>query len=191
MSVDYPSYLRGFTMNVRLPIGSVVIAVMLSSHAAIAAPLLTESSRLGTNGIGPVQVGMTIAQAEAKSGRRFVAEVPGRGGCGYAVVKGLGGVNFMVINGVIERVDISNPKVMTLSGAKIGDSEGRVKTIYPDQIKTEIHPYTGRSGGKYLIFQPQDRADRNYRVIFETTNGKVVRFRAGRLPAVDYIEGCS
>jgi hypothetical protein len=178
-------------MNIRLPIASVVIAGILSGHASIAAPLLTESSRLGTNGIGPVQVGMTIAEAEAKSGRRFVAEVPGRGGCGYAVAKGLSGVNFMVINGVIERVDISNPKVMTLSGAKIGDSDARIKTVYPDQIKTESHPYTGRSGGKYLIFQPQDRADRNYRVIFETTNGKVVRFRAGRLPAVDYIEGCS
>jgi hypothetical protein len=179
-------------MNVRLPIGSVVIAVILSSQASIAAPLLSESSRLGTNGIGPVQVGMTIAQAEAKSGRKFVAEVPARGGsCAYAVAKGLDGVNFMVINGVIERVDISNPKVMTLSGAKIGDSDARVKTVYPDQIKTEAHPYTGRSGGKYLIFQPQDRADQNYRVIFETANGKVVRFRAGRLPAVDYIEGCS
>jgi hypothetical protein len=179
-------------MNHPLPIVSAITTVLLSSPSAIAVPLLTESSRLGTNGIGPVQVGMTIAQAEAKSGRRFVAEIPARGGvCGYAVAKGLSGVNFMVINGVIERVDISNPKVMTLSGAKIGDSEGRIKTVYPNQIKTEAHPYTGRSGGTYLIFQPQDRADRNYRVIFETNNGKVVRFRAGRLPAVDYIEGCS
>jgi hypothetical protein len=178
-------------MNDRLPIVSIVMAVILSGQVSIAAPLLTESSRLGTNGIGPVQVGMTIVQAEAKSGRRFVAEVPNRGGCGYAVAKGLSGVNFMVINGVIERVDISNPKVMTLSGATIGDSEARIKSVYPDQIKTEAHPYTGRSGGKYLIFQPKDKADRNYRLIFETNNGRVVRFRAGRLPAVDYIEGCS
>lgn len=34
-------------------------------------------------------------------------------------------------------------------------------------------------------------ADQNYRVIFETHEGKVTAYRAGQLPEVNYIEGCS
>jgi hypothetical protein len=36
-----------------------------------------------------------------------------------------------------------------------------------------------------------DPADSMLRIIFETDSGRVVRYRAGRRPPVDYVEGCS
>jgi hypothetical protein len=168
-------------------IGSTIVP-----QIAKASPALTEESRLGTNGIGPVHAGMSIEEAESASGRRFIVrENPLGGSCTYATARGLDGVSFMLIKGIIERVDISNRRIMTLRGAKIGDSEKSVNSLYPGQIKTTRHPYQARSGGHYLTFFPRDKEDQDYRLIFETSNGKVNAFRGGRLPAVDYIEGCS
>lgn len=45
--------------------------------------------------------------------------------------------------------------------------------------------------GKYLTFVPKDATDKNYRLIFETSKNRVTRFRSGKLPEVEYIEGCS
>src|ERR687886_480873 len=61
------------------------------------------------------------------------------------------------------------------------------------QIKATPHPYVSRppENGKYLTFVPKDAADKNYRIIFETSKNRVDRFRSGKLPEVEYIEGCS
>jgi hypothetical protein len=153
-------------------------------------PSLTENSRLRTNGIGSVEVGMTVSEAEKASGRSFLRERSGRNdsSCSYVNISGLSGVSLMLINGKIARVDVSNPRILTLRGAKIGDSEDRIKRLYPGQIKTTPHPYRK---DHYLTFYPKDRQDRDYRLIFETSRGKVDVFRGGRVPEVGYIEGCS
>jgi hypothetical protein len=45
--------------------------------------------------------------------------------------------------------------------------------------------------GNYLTFIPQDRPDRNYRLVFETDGDRVTNFRSGQVPEVEAIEGCS
>jgi hypothetical protein len=96
----------------------------------------------------------------------------------------------MVTNGRIARVDVTdNSKITTLSGAKIGDSESKIKSLYPNQIKVEAHEYDPK--GHYLIFVPKDSQDKNYRIIFETDGKKVTRWRSGKLPEVQFIEGCA
>jgi hypothetical protein len=183
-------------MKTQSLIASTIALTLIGSAIApqntIAAPALTAESRLGTNGIGPVHTGMTVKEAESASGRRFIVDKPSLGNsCTYATARGLNGVSFMVIKGIIERVDISDRTIMTLRGAKIGDSVQRIKTLYPNQIKTTPHPYGRGPGSHYLTFVPRDREDQDYRLIFETSQGNVTRFRGGRLPEVDYIEGCS
>lgn len=79
----------------------------------------------------------------------------------------------------------------TISGAKIGDTIEKIKSIYPQQIKIE----PGHYGGKYLIYEPQDPAYKDYLLLFETdANDEVVvrHFRAGYVHDVKYlVEGCS
>jgi hypothetical protein len=172
----------------------ITIMSLLAINGAIAAPTpkLTEASQVGTNGLGPVLVGMTVAQAEKASGRKFDTDKAGPDGqaCLYSKPQGLSGVSFMVINGKIARVDVwNNRQITTFRGAKIGDSEARIKQLYGNQIKVERHEY--RRNGHYLVFVPKDKADQNFRVVFETDGQKVTQFRSGRLPEVEYIEGCA
>jgi hypothetical protein len=156
---------------------------------ATSAPLLTEESRLSTNGIGSVHVGMTVTEAEQASGRKFYP-TKGRvrsGTCVFVSADGLSGVDFMVINGKVVRVDVSNPRITTLRGVRIQDSEAQIKKLYSGQIKITPNPYRG---DHFLTFYPKDQKDRDYRLIFEMNKGKVYSFIAGKIPAVDYSEGC-
>lgn len=156
---------------------------------------ITNKSKLAINGIGSIQVGMTVAEAAKASGTKIVtyANSPLNQNCDYVQPQGAPkGIGFMVRNGRIARVDVyDNKSITTLSGAKIGDTEARIKALYPGQIKVSPHAYTGGMGGHYLTFVPKDKSDFGYRVVFETDGKRVVNFRAGKLPEVEYVEGCS
>ena len=169
-----------------------LLGASIVPQIAQATPALTTESRVGTNGIGPVHVGMTASEAETAAGLKIIIQKNVLGGtCTYASFRGLDGVDFMLIKGIIERVDISNRAISTLRGAAIGDTETRIRNLYPGQTKTTRHPYSRRNDGHYLTFFPKDREDQDYRLIFETSEGRVNRFRSGRVPSVDAIEGCA
>ncbi|TAG97198.1 MAG: hypothetical protein EAZ09_05085 [Oscillatoriales cyanobacterium] len=187
--------LNSSTKFVTLLIGTIVIVAVWVT-AVNAQVQLTENSKLALNGIGPIRVGMTVDEASRAAGVRMVKTLSaGRTEeyCAYFDLEGgPKGISFMVINNRIPRVDISNERVTTIKGAKIGDTEERIFSLYPGQIKATRHPYQGLPprNGKYLTFVPKDAADKNYRIIFETANNRVMRFRSGKIPEVDYIEGC-
>jgi hypothetical protein len=95
----------------------------------------------------------------------------------------------MVVDGKIARVDVRAPSpVKTRSGAGIGDTEAQVQALYPP-LEVSAHKYV--PDGHYLTFVPDDPADADLRLIFETDGSKVTQFRSGRLPEVAYVEGCS
>lgn len=170
----------------------VYVSIITGALPSFAQVTLTEESQVGTNGIGSVLIGQTISEAVKASGLNMKQVYGGDPKyCTYfKPVGGLDGVSFMVSNYRIVRVDIDNPRVTTFRGAKIGDSEERIKYLYQEQIHVQKHPYI-RFGGHYLVFIPRDQEDSNYRVIFETDGQKVLRYRAGKLPEVEYIEGCN
>jgi hypothetical protein len=188
----------------------VVVVVSILAIAFLNSPLLaqsqlTEQSKLAIDGIGPIRVGMTVAQAE-KSANVALIEKGGRAGtsCYYLWPKtGPEGLGLMVISpreeksilrdrDRIVRVDIfQNKRMTTLRGAKIGNTEAQIKAMYPGQIQVTTHQYTGPQGGHYLTFIPKDAADKDYRIVFETLKGRVTQFRAGKLPEVEYVEGCA
>ena len=98
----------------------------------------------------------------------------------------------MVTKGRIARIDISDKRITTIRGAKIGDSEDRIISLYPGQIQITKNPLAARqeANSKYLTFVPKDAADKNYRLIFQTALNQVIHFRSGKLPEVEFIEGC-
>lgn len=167
-----------------------LILFPLSVVSVNAQSKLTNQSKVFINGMGPVRVGMTVAEASRAAGTRLVALGDrGDGSCFYVKPQSQrNDFGFMVINGRISRVDIIKGGVTTLKGAKIGDTEARIKSLYPGQIKVTPHKYTN---GHYLTFVPKDRSDRNYRVVFETDGDRVTQFRSGKLPEVEWVEGCS
>ncbi len=139
-------------------------------------------------GLGPVRAGMTVAQARAALGGELT--VTGSApACGYAASRHLpAGVNFMITDGKIARVQVLRGSVATAAGARIGDSEQRVRELYAGHVASSPHKYTN---GHYLTVTPESTADSSMRIVFETDGSRVTVYRSGMLPQVEWVEGCS
>ena len=169
-------------------------APTVTTTTTVAPERLSTSSRLSLDGLGPVDIGMTLDQASAAAGTpiRIPPDDPHDGDCRYAYAAGVPEVAFMVINGRIARVDVgdrSGRRMTTVSGIGVGDAEDAVKRTYPGRIRVEGHPY--RPAGHYLVYAPADPALAHLSMIFETDGQVVTTFRAGMKGAVAQIEGCS
>jgi hypothetical protein len=188
--------LNSSTKFFTLLIGTIIIVAVWMT-AVNAQSQLTDNSKLALDGIGPIRVGMTVDEASQSAGIKLTRSGSGSRDeyqCSYVQPTGEPkGIAFMVKKGRIVRVDITSHRITTIKGARIGDNEEQIFSLYSGQIQATRHPYEGRSpyNGKYLTFVPKDAADKNYRLIFETSKNRVQRFRSGKLPEVEAIEGCS
>ncbi len=172
---------------------ALLTVIFISSPTLVSktkAQTLTEASSVGIRGIAPIKIGMTIQEARRIAKTELIQVTSGgEPSCLYYKAKSLKDVSFMVTDERISRIDINNPRVTTLSGAKIGDSETKIKALYPKQIQVKPHKYL--KNGRYLVFLPKDREDKNYAIVFETDGKKVTRWRVGKFPEVEWVEGCA
>ena len=144
---------------------------------------------LNEDGLGQIQIGMTLDEAVNMG---LLNERPDiKQACDFvfpAVGAGIPfGVNVMVVKGKVARIDVDTGTVTTEDGAKIGDSEDRIKSIYGDELKVSPHKYI--EGGHYLTVLG-DSASAGKAMVFETDGKQVTMFRAGRIPEVQWVEGC-
>ena len=151
------------------------------------------ASVLRMDGIGPVRIGMTRAEAESALGQSMALPFPvqgaGAGSCTYGTFASLpDGIAFMLIGDEIARIDVLRGTVATPEGAWISNDEFAVAGLYGDRASLSPHKYVE---GHYLTVTSSDPAQDALRYVFETENGVVTRYRAGRLPEVEYVEGCS
>ena len=175
--------------------GFAPLADQILSHLAVPQPSqsgLSNQSQLALNGIGKIRLGMTVAEASLAAGVPLIARgeaAPGSS-CRYVAPSEPEGLSFMLDGDRIVRIDVtSKSRVTSLSGAKIGDTEAQIKSLYPGQIEVTPHKYL--SNGHYLTFVPKDPQDQANRLIFETDGSRVTAFRSGKLPEVSWVEGCS
>lgn len=144
---------------------------------------------LNEDGLGQIQIGMTLDEAVNMG---LLNERPDmKQTCDFvfpAVGAGIPfGVNVMVVKGKVARIDVDTGTVTTDDGAKIGDTEDKVKSIYGDELKITPHKYI--EGGHYLTVTG-DSASAGKAMVFETDGKQVTMFRAGRIPEVEWVEGC-
>jgi hypothetical protein len=140
-------------------------------------------------GIGPLRVGMSLREASAAAGTTLAAP-QGRdpASCYYVAWRGApAGVRVMVEASSIARIDVDSAGIATAAGMRVGDAEERVQQLYPGRVEVSPHKYID---GHYLTVTPESPADSAFRIVFEADKGRIVRYRAGRLPAVGYVEGC-
>ena len=109
--------------------------------------------------------------------------------CEYMDASGLPvKIFFMLHLDTLVRIDVGDSTIATAEGARIGDSESRIKTLYGDRVAVEPHKYTGPEG-HYLIVSPG--GDSSRMIVFETDSDRVTTYHVGRSPEVRYVEGCS
>ena len=138
-------------------------------------------------GYGPIRVGWTVTELNAALNENVRPTYQASDECDYIHPARLPvRVNLMVVKDTVVRVDVDTTGVLTEKGAGVGDTEQRIAELY-GPVTVQFHKY--RPGGRNLIVT--DPADSMLRIIFETDSGRVVRYRAGRRPPVDYVEGCS
>jgi hypothetical protein len=162
-----------------------LLAVFLVAGATTVA---ADDLRITTAGYGPAKIGMTVAEASAALGMKLVSEGPvDEPSCHYMRPEpAVEGLWFMISDDRVVRIEVNAPGIKTRSGLGVGDSEARVKELLPSAEVTP-HKYVAPDGNYLTVW----RADRKAAVRFETLQGKVTSFYAGRVPEVEYVEGCS
>jgi len=169
---------------VRTTIGLLVAASGLAAQPT----RVSETTRVTVNGIGSIRIGTSVGQARRASGLELVPEHAPLNelDCYYVQPRsGLRNIRLMVTDGHISRIDISNPNIRTLSGARIGMTEAEILRLYRGQVEATPHKYDPT--GHYLTVYP--RSPR--RVVFETDGRVVKNYRIGTVPEIGYVEGCS
>lgn len=138
------------------------------------------------DGIGPLKVGVSLATASRTLGEELrVTEA----GCDHVNPTTMpDGILLMVIDDTVARVEVDSTGIRTAEGAQVGDSESRVLELYGARARIEPHKYTYPDGHYVVVTPPSDTL---HRLIFETFKGRVTNYRAGRVPAVQLVEGCS
>ncbi|HEX8361098.1 MAG TPA: hypothetical protein VF613_13380 [Longimicrobium sp.] len=156
--------------------------IVLVNPGAPAASSTDTTWTVSARGIGPVQVGMTTAEAlgvEVTSGAQT------KESCEYVQAGRLpAGVGVMSNGGRVARIDVDSGRVATAEGARIGDTDARIRELYEGRVRETPNKYTP---GHSLVVTP---AEADHRIIFETDGKVVTRFRAGRLPEVEWVEKC-
>lgn len=145
---------------------------------------------LSEDGLGPLLIGMQLSEAVDMG---LLNENPNlKPECDYvfpAVGSGIPeGVSVMVVRGGIARIDVDTGAVTTAEGAKLGDTEERLRDLYGDDIKATQHKYIEK--GHYMTVLG-DSASAGKAIVFETDGQQVTMFRSGRLPEVQWVEACS
>jgi len=137
------------------------------------------------DGVGPVEIGITLAQLNAALYETFAMPADKEAqGCFYVTPKKHPKISFMIENGRVARVDVNHPGVLTSEGIQVGDAEARVKEVYGARLTIEPHKYTD---GHYLTVRSSAGG---YGVRFETDRGKITTYYAGLYDAIRLVERC-
>lgn len=151
-------------------------------------PDVDQNPVLSGRGLGQVTIGMTPEAAAAALGAPLHPRSGSEESCWYTTrADGIdSAVLYMISDGAVVRIDARQGAAITdAKGFGVGASEQAVIAAYGEAAKTAPHKYV--EGGHTLrIAGPGDTA-----LVFETGEGKVTTLRAGRVPFVDYVEGCS
>ncbi|NCG37550.1 MAG: hypothetical protein GWP48_08520 [Actinobacteria bacterium] len=153
----------------------------------IVVPTLGPSSSITTVGLDTVNFGMTVKQAETAAGTSMIPCAPVSSCYRVTPTDAPDGISFVVHQGTIERVDITEGPITTRSGVGIGTAEDRIIELFGNQIERAINDDSSVD----LIFVPQDEDDAEFRVIFTIRDGVVETFRSGRTPLVLEKSACT
>jgi hypothetical protein len=163
----------------------------IDSNAAAAHHTKPSAWAVTDSGAGVLRIGMTRDQLALDLHATPPKHTRADSGCAYLAVAGIpAGMRTMWVAATLARIDIGAPKLATDRGAKIGDKAAKIESLYRGRVTTMPAKYDPR--GKYLVIHPPPFADSTRRIVFETdSTTRVTRYRVGREPEVEWVEGCS
>lgn len=164
-----------------------------AERAASDSPRVATSAAfvVSDSGGGPLRIGMTVAEASRALGAPVPDTTAQDRACAYYALTGLpAGVELMWVEGRLARLEVDSGATATLAGARVGDSETRIDSLYASRVMVQPHKYVPNA--KYLVIGALGAADPPRHIVFETDSARrVTRYRAGREPEVQWVEGCA
>lgn len=162
---------------------------------------LVETSRFDLRGVGPVEAGMTVHEAEQTAGLRFsLAPIAGTDGrCSTATPAGLDGLTFVIAApggatasdpkaGTIVRAAATVEPFATVSNVRVGATLAEARSVYAGRFE-EVR--FGR-GGVALTVKGRSGGDADKGVRIESTDGQsVTSLASGLLTALAAPDGCA
>jgi hypothetical protein len=142
---------------------------------------------LSMNGLGPIRAGMTVEQVMGLADFSGLERAAPAGECWYLRYHG-GGNDFdlMIIKDKVVRIELNRASTLrTISGARIGSTEGELKSLYGARLDIQPHKYDEAG---HTITMKSARGD--YGMRFETSHGKVTAIQGGPWEHLHYVEGC-
>lgn len=150
---------------------------------------LSGSSRLRIDGIGPIRIGMTIAEARAAAGVPLTLERQPH--CDVLTLTGgPDGLALIVTRpatGRIGVITVNRSTFATLSGVRVGDTEAGVLGAYPGRLR----PVNAGLPVHRLVYEASDTALADRAVVFVIADGRVASISAGQRADVEADEICA
>jgi hypothetical protein len=159
-------------------------SIAASAFPASYQRVIREKWTVGPGGGGVLKFRMTLAQAIAATKGDFLTRRANLDCSYFRTSRSPVGVNVIVVDRVVVRIDVDSGPTATPEGIKVGSTEAQVRSAYGDRAETGPHKYTD---GNVITVS----GDGDFRYVFETNGSKVTRYRAGVTPAVEWVEGCS
>jgi hypothetical protein len=157
-----------------------VLAVALGTASANDTWIVRE------DGAGPVRIGMSLPQLNAMLHEKLpLPPAKDDQACFYVTTKKQPKLSFMMLEGRLARIDVRDPGVTTATGIQVGDSEKHALQVYGSSLKVGPHKYI--ANGHYLTAKSSDG---HYGIRFETEDGKITTYYAGRFDAIQLVERC-
>jgi len=169
---------------------AILLTAPLSNPYVLAAPAaerLVPTQPVSFRGVGPVRVGMTFKELRRELGEVELEDKSGEMSCNFAhLPRSRWGISWMLIYGRVARTDVDERGFATVSGARVGDSEARVLSLYKGGVIVGPHTYV--ENWHYLtVLSPDGKS----MLVFETDGSRVMGYRIGRSPEAGFVEGCT
>jgi len=162
--------------------------------AVASAVPVSSTSRITQNGLGSIRLGITVDQAQQRTGQRIQNNLftPGDDSCGIAQLHPRSlGVTMQTTNSRIWVINVSGPGISTRSGVAVGDSIAALRRAYRSKLRSGPNKYTPGVRDYWVDF-PDNR-----KITFYTSDDRkaakrtITQISSGRKPEVDFVEGCA
>ena len=141
---------------------------------------------IGFDGVGPIKLGMTIAEARKAARTGIVGGSEVTKGCRHdTVLPRRFGLTTLRFEGKIRVLYVRRTAMPTAKGIRVNDSLARLQSKYGSKLverPSDVSPET-------RIFELHGKGTRE--IQFSVKADRIVQIATGRRPEVDFSEGCA
>ncbi len=144
--------------------------------------------QVGFRSVGPIRIGMSVAEASTALGEPLKVPPPDESPCHWSDVrpsKSPPGLGLTVSHDTIVRIDVDSVGLPTVDGLQVGSTIDDIVRKYDDVIERD-----GSLGGEPKFTLVSNEPERAFLIIYRTDGARVIAITSGRRLAAQ-VEECA